>query len=145
MSEQAVKIEFRGELCIACHACELACQSWRETEPGIKWRRILPTEGGRFPATALRFRALACVHCPDPACAAACPTGAIRTEADGAVVVDRGLCVGCRACEAACGLGVPQFGADGTMQKCDLCHGLEPEDVRYSCVRMCPTGALRLE
>jgi Fe-S-cluster-containing dehydrogenase component len=58
-------------------------------------------------------------------------------------VADAGRCVGCRMCSIACPFGVPRYGRDGRMQKCDLCaarveHGLEP-----ACVRACPTKALR--
>jgi len=59
------------------------------------------------------------------------------------VRVDADLCLGCHSCSIACPFGVPRFGEDGTMQKCDLCsvrleHGLEP-----ACVRVCPSKALR--
>jgi Fe-S-cluster-containing dehydrogenase component len=58
------------------------------------------------------------------------------------VKVNSELCIGCHSCSIACPFGVPRFGQDGTMQKCDLCsvrleNGLEP-----ACVRACPTKAL---
>ena len=62
------RIVFRGELCISCHACELACKTWRNPEPGVKYRRVIPEAAGRFPDTLLRLRNLACAHCDDPAC-----------------------------------------------------------------------------
>jgi anaerobic dimethyl sulfoxide reductase subunit B (iron-sulfur subunit) len=40
---------------------------------------------------------------------------------------------------AACPYGVPAFGKDGTMQKCDYCVGVGAEPV---CARSCPSGAL---
>ncbi|MBC7293714.1 MAG: 4Fe-4S binding protein, partial [Thermoleophilia bacterium] len=60
-----------------------------------------------------------------------------------AVRVNAELCIGCHSCSIACPFGVPRFGQEGTMQKCDLCtvrleNGLEP-----ACVRVCPTKALR--
>ncbi len=53
------------------------------------------------------------------------------------------LCIGCHSCSISCPFGVPRFGKDGTMQKCDLCsvrleYGMEP-----ACVRACPTKALK--
>ena len=80
-------------------------------------------------------------------CVEACPVGAIsKREADGVVLVDRALCTGCRACLDACPFEVPQFGADGLMQKCDLCAGEASDALRRTppCVGTCPTGALGL-
>jgi len=81
------------------------------------------------------------MHCGKPACEEVCPTGAISKRAeDGIVVVDRNKCNGCQECFSACPYHVPQFGDDGTMQKCDFCieRGLEP-----ACTAHCPTEALQ--
>ena len=52
-------------------------------------------------------------------------------------------CIGCHSCSIACPFGVPRFGADGTMQKCDLCSERLEDGLEPACVRVCPTKALR--
>jgi Fe-S-cluster-containing dehydrogenase component len=71
---------------------------------------------------------------------AECPTGAISKRGeDGIVVVDKEKCNGCQDCLTACPFGVPQFGNDGIMQKCDFCLELGGEP---ACVAHCPAEAL---
>ncbi|MBI5163119.1 MAG: 4Fe-4S dicluster domain-containing protein [Magnetospirillum sp.] len=43
-----------------------------------------------------------CQHCAKPACVDVCPTGASMKRADGIVLVDRHICIGCRFCMMAC-------------------------------------------
>ena len=127
--------------CIQCRTCEMSCKGTRDIEPGVKWRRVVETWDGEYPDVTRTFFSLACMHCEKPACAAVCPTGAIIKRAeDGIVVVDRDKCNGCQDCLSACPYGVPQFGVDGIMQKCDFCieTGRKP-----ACAVSCPAEALR--
>jgi anaerobic dimethyl sulfoxide reductase subunit B (iron-sulfur subunit) len=109
----------------------------------VQWRRVTSQELGKFPDLRLVNSSRSCLHCGKPACLGVCPTGAItKRPADGIVLVDKGKCIGCRRCLAACPFGVPQYGVDGTMQKCNLClekvrRGKTPE-----CGAACTTGAL---
>ncbi len=126
--------------CIQCRTCEVACKSAHDIEPGIQWRNVIEKWEGEFPNVTRTFFSLACMHCASPACMAVCPTGAISKRAeDGIVVVDRDKCNGCRECFAACPYDVPQFGSDGTMQKCDFCAGL---GIEPACVASCPAEAI---
>ena len=43
-----------------------------------------------------------CQHCAQPPCVDVCPTGASFKRADGIVLVDRHICIGCRYCMMAC-------------------------------------------
>ncbi|HEC07793.1 MAG TPA: 4Fe-4S dicluster domain-containing protein [Thiolapillus brandeum] len=43
-----------------------------------------------------------CQHCEEPPCVDVCPTGASFRRADGIVMVDRHICIGCRYCMMAC-------------------------------------------
>jgi tetrathionate reductase subunit B len=45
---------------------------------------------------------LMCQHCEHPPCVDVCPTGASFRRADGIVLVDRHICIGCRYCMMAC-------------------------------------------
>ncbi len=126
--------------CVKCHACEIACKSIHNVEAGIQWRKVSESWSGAFPAVRRTFLSLACMHCAVPACGAVCPTGAIVKRAeDGIVTVDKALCNGCRDCYNACPFDIPQFGSDGTMQKCDFCldTGNGP-----ACAAACPAEAL---
>ena len=144
MNEELVFV-FHQDSCIQCHGCEMACKMWRKTEPGVAWRRVLNIWEGRYPQAACASLSLSCLHCAEPACAGACPTGAItKRHIDGAVLVDQSLCIGCRACLDACPYGVPQFGTDGLMQKCDLCVSEADGRLMPPCAATCPTGALAL-
>lgn len=126
--------------CVGCHACEVACKSTRGVGPGHNWRKVVEIWRGEFPLVSRAFVSLSCLHCADPPCGGACPVGAISKRAeDGIVTVDRDLCTGCQACYPACPYRVPQFGAGGIMEKCDLCleRGIEP-----ACTAPCPAEAL---
>jgi Fe-S-cluster-containing dehydrogenase component len=106
----------------------------------VKWRRVIDIWGGVYPNVTRTFFSLACMHCGKPACAEACPTGAIaKRSEDGIVIVDSGKCNGCQDCFSACPYGVPQFGEEGIMQKCDFCTGI---DIEPACAVSCPSGAL---
>ncbi|NLF15511.1 MAG: 4Fe-4S dicluster domain-containing protein, partial [Anaerolineaceae bacterium] len=98
---------------------------------------------GTFPDVTRTFVSMSCLHCGDPACASVCPTGAITKRAeDGIVVVDQDKCIGCHYCFYACPFGVPQYGPDGKMYKCDFCLDRLEEGKEPACVATCPTGAL---
>ena len=131
---------FDADRCVMCHECELACKGTLGVELAVSLRKVIEIWHGEFPNVRRTFVSLSCLHCAEPPCEQACPSGAIsKRPQDGIVAVDRGKCTGCQECFFACPHGVPQFGADGTMQKCDLC--LE-RGVRPACTTSCPAEAL---
>ncbi len=146
MSEKHYAFIFKKENCIQCHACEVACKSWRSVELGVKWRRVENIWEGAYPDVKCFSASVSCMHCIDPACVAACPVEAItKRPEDGVVIVDAEKCVGCRTCFKVCPFDVPRFGADEKMQKCDMCVDQRVSDSEDPpCVGTCPTGALAL-
>ncbi len=131
--------------CIKCYACEVACKQVHDIKAGtVKYRRVEETTYGTFPDVHRTFLSVACMHCARPACIAACPPGIIhKREEDGIVTVDTEGCTGCRACYEACPVKAPQFIADGTMRKCDMCRDRVEKGEAPVCVTTCPTRALR--
>jgi anaerobic dimethyl sulfoxide reductase subunit B (iron-sulfur subunit) len=138
---------FDHSKCIQCHSCEVACKSWRDVELGIHWRRVNNIWKNHYPEVTCLSVSVACMHCVEPECIKACPEEAIQKLPDnGVVVVDRDKCIGCQTCLDACPFGIPQFGEDEKMQKCDLCvHEIDYQDEVPPCVRACPTEALLFE
>ncbi len=135
--------------CTGCMACAVACMDQNDLDmsgPGgasTAWRRIFQLESGAAPDARLRYVSLACMHCEDAPCIVGCPTGALaRDTVTHAVKVDAALCIGCHSCSIACPFGVPRFGRDGIMQKCDLCSARLEAGLEPACVRVCPTRAL---
>jgi anaerobic dimethyl sulfoxide reductase subunit B (iron-sulfur subunit) len=138
-------IAFDPEKCTQCTGCQTACKSWRDLPLGVNFRRVLNLWEGGYPKVKSTSVSMSCLHCVTPACAAACPEEAIAKQADnGLVVVDSALCTGCGLCAEACPYGVPQFGANDKMVKCDLCPSLLRNAAAPPCVETCPGKALTL-
>jgi len=145
VSNKEYLIGFDSAKCTQCHGCEIACKAWRELDYGVQFRRVLNLWQGDYPLVKNVSLSLACLHCVEPACAAECPEGAISKHIeDGLVVVDETLCSGCGICAEACSYGVPQFGKNGIMQKCDLCRDQQLARAAPPCVDTCPGGALSI-
>ena len=141
-----------------CSRCVEACSSehgWRiVASPGREpqWIRTLAAAD---PETGRTVRLpLMCQHCAQPPCADVCPTSATFRRADGVVLVDRHICIGCRYCVMACPFGVRFFlGEDvddqrpysprgnGTAEGCTLCVHRIDEGRLPACVEACP-GAM---
>ena len=142
-SEKEYLVDFDAGKCTQCHGCEIACKAWRELNYGVQYRRVLNLWQGEYPKIKNASISLVCLHCVEPACAAACPEDAIfKREADGLVLVDKTICNGCGICADACVFGVPQFAENGIMQKCDLCCDQQLGNAPPPCVDTCPGGAL---
>jgi len=134
--------------CTGCFACAVACMDQNDLEVSgpepTAWRQVFALESGSGSQARIRYVSLACMHCEDAPCLLACPTGAIaRDTATRAVTVNADLCIGCHSCSIACPFGVPRFGKDGRMQKCDLCSARLEAGLEPACVRACPTKALK--
>jgi anaerobic dimethyl sulfoxide reductase subunit B (iron-sulfur subunit) len=98
-------------------------------------------ENGVFPRVERTNVSIACMHCEEPYCMAACPTKAIYKREDGVVLVDKDKCIGCRLCSWVCPFGAPKYGPDLKMQKCTLCSD-RPDWMHRACEEVCPTGAI---
>ena len=129
--------------CIGCHACTTACKSENEVPLGVTRTYVKSVEVGTFPQVRRAFQVTRCNQCTDAPCVSACPTQAMYRREDGIVDFDKQICIGCKACIAACPYDAifinPQ---DNSAEKCNLCAhrlevGLEP-----ACVTVCPTQAI---
>ncbi|MDA8291865.1 MAG: polysulfide reductase NrfD [Actinomycetota bacterium] len=129
--------------CIGCHACTTACKSENAVPVGVTRTYVKSVEVGRFPLVRRAFQVTRCNQCDDAPCVAACPTGAMLTRPDGIVDFDKSICIGCKACMAACPYDAIFINPeDHSAEKCNFCAhrleiGLEP-----ACVTVCPTEAI---
>lgn len=131
--------------CVGCGACVLACKSEWQVADGEQ--RTWVTEigpVGRFPdGLESTFYVGQCAHCGDPICVAACPTGAMAKDSDGRVLVEPGLCIGCRYCVAACPYGACFIDPrTGKVDKCDFCYDrMRAGAAEPACVQTCISEA----
>ncbi len=99
---------------------------------------------------------LMCQHCEKPPCVDVCPTGASFKRADGIVMVDRHICIGCRYCMMACPYKGRSFihenvvnqrvetpRGKGCVESCNLCvHRLDNGQTTTACQDSCKHGAI---
>jgi len=130
--------------CIACRACEAGCKQEFDLPVGVRRRRVIIREEGKYPNPKVRYLSTACNHCEEPSCMKACPVGAYTKEKIfGVVLIDQGKCIGCKRCAAACPYGAPVFDEKKSkMDKCTFCIHRLSEGLPPACVRTCPGYAL---
>lgn len=129
--------------CIGCHACTTACKSENNVPVGVSRTYVKSVDVGVFPDAHRAFQVTRCNQCVDSPCTTACPTGAMHTRDDGIVDFNKDICIGCKACIAACPYDAIFINPeDHSAEKCNFCShridsGLEP-----ACVTVCPTQSI---
>jgi Fe-S-cluster-containing dehydrogenase component len=155
-------------LCIGCRKCEEACnrrnhlprtaESFSDRDVLRSFRR--PTESAftvvnQFPGSPSPDQAgvpqtyakVQCMHCLFPSCVSACIVGALTKAADGAVVYNPTICVGCRYCQVACPFEIPAYEFNEPLEprvrKCEFCADrAKGTGANPACAASCPTEAL---
>ncbi len=89
-----------------------------------------------------------CMACDIAPCIKVCPMNARIRQANGTVVTDADVCIGCRACVYICPVGSPKINPHtGKTMTCDMCQGeTEPWCVaacrQEGALKMCTDGAI---
>lgn len=148
--------------CIGCRACQVACKSWNDlpgkpTSFSDTWENPKFLDSRNYTRVIFRevvqpdgelkwlFVKRQCMHCLTPACASACPVGALVRLPHGPVVYDDGKCIGCRYCMMACPFQIPKFeweSAVPLVRKCTFCADRQALGEEPACTASCPTRAL---
>ncbi len=129
--------------CIGCHACTTACKSENAVPVSVTRTYVKHVDVGVFPQARRAHQVTRCNQCQHAPCVAACPTSAMFQRKDGIVDFDKAICIGCKACMAACPYDAIFINPeDHSAEKCNFCAhridmGLEP-----ACVVVCPVEAL---
>lgn len=129
--------------CIGCHACTTACKSENLVPLSVTRTYVKHVDVGIFPQVRRAHQVTRCNQCAHAPCVTACPTTAMFKRADGIVDFDKSICIGCKACIAACPYDAIFINPeDHSAEKCNFCAhridvGLEP-----ACVVVCPTQAI---
>lgn len=130
--------------CIGCFTCSTACARRNDLLASESFIRYEFREAGTYPKVAFEAIPVQCMHCTDAPCVTVCPTGAAHFGTDGIVQVDKGRCIGCKYCMAACPYQVRAYNEQtGAVDKCRLCaiQDLQTGAQTNTCVSACPTQA----
>ena len=138
-----------------CDACVKACNEehglagFGRDETDAQWIRKLTVKDKQTGyVTSLP---MLCQHCEFPPCVDVCPTGASFRRADGIVLVDKHICIGCRYCMMACPYKARSFihetlqdqkayapRGKGTVESCTFCvHKVDRGDGTTACADAC--------
>ncbi len=136
-----------------CTDCVTACNtenglSGDTSETGSQWIRKVELKDMRTgKATSLPMM---CQHCAEPPCVDVCPTGASFKRADGIVLVDKHICIGCRYCVMACPYKARSFihealadqkpdvpRGKGVVESCTMCVHRVDKGQTTACAEAC--------
>ncbi len=144
-------------LCQNCASCALACKdeffgnnfsgySLPQMRLGQKWIWHERRERGQGSLMDVHYRPALCMHCANPACAAADESGAVAKRDDGIVLIDPEKARGARALAKACPYGAISWNEEAqAAQKCTMCaHLLDAGWDKTRCAQICPTGAINI-
>jgi len=136
--------------CIGCLECVSACKEanhlgtdvpreWQKSDglSAENWTSIIQLKDKHY----VRKQ---CRHCLEPACASACPVGALHKTKEGPVVYDSEKCLGCRYCMMACPYGIPRYDWDQAVpyvRKCIMCYDKIKQGEQPACTKACPQEA----
>ncbi len=140
-----------------CTDCVTACNEENGLGPvtrprtDAQWIRKVTV---RDPSTGLkRSFPVMCQHCASPPCVDVCPTGASFKRADGIVLVDKHICIGCRYCMMACPYLARSFVHEplqdqkpyaprgkGTVESCTMCVHRVDDGRIPACVESCASS-----
>jgi molybdopterin-containing oxidoreductase family iron-sulfur binding subunit len=141
-----------------CDRCVTACRQengWDDSGPAETRPQWIRKVSVRDPANGTtRQPPVMCQHCAEPPCVDVCPTGASFKRADGIVLVDKHICIGCRYCMMACPYKARSFvhqpiddqkpnapRGKGTVEGCTLCVHRIDTDRLPACVEACAAKA----
>jgi Fe-S-cluster-containing dehydrogenase component len=154
--------EFVGVLvdttrCIGCRSCEVACSVTNGNfVPDVKadnaLEKVRDTTDKQY-TVVNRFKTgkgdvfvkRQCMHCWQPACAAACLVNAMAKTKEGPVTWDGDKCMGCRFCMVSCPFDIPKaeyHSWNPRIMKCTMCYERLQEGKKPACVEACPTDTL---
>jgi len=147
--------------CDGCAKCTAACQDTHHLSKDQTWIKVYTqkdTDGRTY------YQPVLCQECDNAPCLKVCPVGATFRNPDGVVLVDQNVCIGCRACMAACPYGaryfnwsqppavanlreqpMPEFPVPqkkGTVGKCILCVHYTNVGRLPACVDACAMHAI---
>lgn len=142
--------------CAGCRTCEEACAEANSLpspdSDDVEPPRVRDTSDKQWLVVNERrtdngsvFVRRQCMHCLDPACAAACPTRALTRTQNGPVIWVEDRCLGCRFCMVSCPFDIPKFEYSSRVpriQKCRMCWERLRAGKEPACVEACPAGAL---
>ena len=154
---------YDATMCIGCKACVSACRRANSLEMEAHSRLYDdPIDLSANTANIIKlyegeegtaFVKQQCMHCIDPACAAACMMGSFQKRQNGIVTWKPERCIGCRYCQVACPFNIPKFewnSATPAMVKCQMClakagttqEGQLNEIGQPACTEVCPRKAV---
>ncbi len=162
--------------CIGCRACTVACKAEFGVPLGAFRAAVYEEVKGKFPNSEKLFLPKLCNHCDGnkedgiPPCVKICPEypkgqkvfitaegkkvryryGATYKRADGLILWDNTLCIGCGKCIDKCpygarawdkGLMAGKEPSKHAITKCTLCQHRLDQGVAPACVNNCPAKA----